>query len=422
MDEEKDITVMQNKMLNGVNYESIPETTIATSRTFKRQFFQKNSYTSSTSQAICDWNTGAEYVNPRRSYLALKVKTTGQACFGSGGVTNVIRRVVLTGRSGKELSRTEEYNRLMPKVLRYGCSQDYYEQFGSLMGYPTTAAEAKNNYDQLSTSKTFLIPLTMLSPFFKGDGSSLIPAQLAAGLRIELTLENDVRALVSAVTPTYEIEEISFMLNTTSLVDSWQRKLNEESAADGLTYTFSEWHTTQSTLPANQTQINIEVRKAVARALHAFVITQTLPDSYTNDNMKSDGYTASSVEWRLGSMYPTQQPIKNAQEQYFVTQAMWNANTLDYHKSNCVTPTSFINSTVATTGAIDGDALISVNLERNDVAVNGVLNIGGLPTNNSASLAVDITTPTIVSARQNFLFLKHLRVAKVYLDNVATAE
>jgi len=429
------LTVMQQRVLNGVQYEALPETTIATSRTFKRQFFQKSSYTADTSQAICDWNTGAEYINCRRSYLKMKVKTTSAANFGYGGVTNLLRRVVLTSRSGTEVSRTEDYNKLAPKVVRYGCSREYVEQFGQLMGYTDDDTELKSDFDQLSTSKVFLIPLPVLSPFFEGDGQALLPAQLAAGLRVELTLEGNTRALVAATgAPTYEIEEISFLLNTNSMVDSWQRKLNEESARDGLTYSYAEWHTTQSALPANGTQINIEVRKAVADAMCAFVITQSATstdavpilgpatDSYLIDNMKSDAYEASSVEWRLGSLYPYQQPIKNGEEMYFQSQNMWDADILDCKRSNDISLESFKGSTLASVGKKDGDAIVAVSMERNDVRVNGVLNIGGLPTNNSRSLNVDMTLSSKLATRTNYLYMRHLRLAKVYLDNVSIAE
>lgn len=437
------LTVQQQRVLNGIKYESLPETTLATSRTFKRQFFQKSSYTADTSQAICDWNTGAEYINCKRSYLKLVVKTSSAANFGYGGVTNLIRRVVITSRSGTELSRTEDYNKLAPKIIRYGCSRDYVEQFGELMGYTDDEKQLETDFDQLSAGKVFLIPLPILSGFFEGDGQALLPAQLAAGLRVELTLEGNVRALVaSAGAPTYEIEKISFLLNTNSLVDSWQRKLNEESARDGLTYSYSEWHTTQSALPTSGSQINIEVRKAVADALCAFVVTQsaTVPaevgppavpevpgpatDSYTIDNMKSDAYEASSVEWRLGSLYPYQQPIKNPEEMFFQAQNMWDADIVDCKRSNDVSVTSFTGSTQPTAAAAvkDGDAIVAVSMERNDVRINGVLNIGGLPTNNSRSLNVDMTLSQKNATRQNYLYMRHLRICKCFLDNVSVAD
>tara|TARA_R110001606_G_scaffold44160_1_gene116009 strand:+ start:348 stop:1616 length:1269 start_codon:yes stop_codon:yes gene_type:complete len=422
MEDQKDddLTIMQQKLLNGVAYESLPETSIAVSRTFKKNYFQKDSYTSSNNEAICDINTGAEFINPRRSYLTFGVTCSGDANFGHGGATNLIKRVVITSRSGTEISRTEEYNTLTCKAYRYGCSRSSVQQFGQLMGFTDVAAEQKSDHAQLSTTrKQFVIPLTMLSPFFSGDGKALIPPQLAAGLRVQLTFESDARALVAAAARTYTIDQISIVTNVTTMIDSWQKQINEESARDGLTYSFPEWHTTQSNSGAG-TRLNVEVRKAVARAMMAFTVTQSKANVITDDNMKSDAYSATSVQYRLGSLYPTQQPITTVQEGYFLAQSAFDADVLDCKRTNDVSLTSFSDSTAASTGAADGDSVCAVSLERNDVAINGVLNIGGLPTNNSRVLAVDIDG--VAAASTTYLFMKHLRVVKAFVDNVSVSE
>lgn len=445
-----DFKVDEQKILNGVRYEELPETSIAVARTFERQFFQKNDYSSSTCEAICDWNTGSKFINPRRSYLTFKVKLdAGNATFGHGSACNLIRRVVITTRSGTELSRTEEYNVLMAKLLRYESSRAYIQQFGEILGLSDEMENISKNSTQLDTTEqTFVVPLPMLSPFFQGDGKSLIPPQAAAGLRIQLTFDTDARSLISEGAPKYEICDISIVANASQMVDSWEKKINEESARDGLTYTYPEWHTTQSTLPASQSRINIEVRKAVARALLAFTVTQTESSGYDKDNMKSDSYTATSVEYRLGSLYPTQQPIKTSKEAYFIAQSMWDANLLDCKRTNSVSFSQFENGTPvvpnyvaeageidavpptvtdvvitqATGGVSDGDAITAVSLERSDISINGVLSISGMPTNNSKSLAVDITLPPVGGARQNYLFMKHMRMVKFFLDNSVVAE
>jgi hypothetical protein len=54
------------KSINGLEYEMLPETTVAVSRTFKRQFAQRQLY-APNEEIVTDWNTGAEFVNPRRS-------------------------------------------------------------------------------------------------------------------------------------------------------------------------------------------------------------------------------------------------------------------------------------------------------------------------------------------------------------------
>ena len=108
-----------------------------------------------------------------------------------------------------------------------------------------------------------------------------------------------------------------------------------------------------------------------------------------------------------------------------MAQSVWDAALLDCKRTNAVSYNQFANS-LAIVGAGDGisngDSIIATSLERSDVAVNGVLNIGGLQTNNSRVLSTDITPPSVGAARQTYLFMKHLRTAKAFMDNIAVAE
>lgn len=426
-----DLSVVQQKYLNGVSFESLPETSIAVARTHKRNFFQKSSYSSADSEAICDLSTGASFINSRRSYLAIKLHlTAGTGSFGIGGVTNLIKRVVVTSRSGVELSRTDEYNALAVRLVRCGCSTDFVGQFGEVMGYYNSASAigtvptgGRGIPNTAGTARTYLIPLTLLSPFFAGDGKSLAPPQAAAGLRVQLTLESDDRALVTnSADNRYIIDDMSIMTSCTDLVDSWQRQINEESARDGLTYTYPEWHTTVANKPASQSRINIEVRKAVARVMSSFVLKQSVANSHDADNMKADAYDWTATQWRLGSLYPTQQPTTTPGEAYYLTQSMWDSDVVDCKRNNSVSFDQFQASSapLAASNAIDGLAAASVALERNDVSINNVLNISGLPSNNSRVLAVDLQGNATASTC--YLFMKHLRVAKLYLDNAVISE
>ena len=414
--ESKEVGVLQQRELNGLSFEMLPSTTVAVSRTMERQYFQKNTY-SPNQEALCDMNTGAKFVNSRRSYLTFKVKITGTGMtgtYGVGSAMNLIKRVVITTRSGVELCRTEDYNVLMAQVLRYGCSKEYVDQFGPLLGYGEkiegpTAGDPTNTYEA-----RYCIPLDLLSPFFRGDGKTLLPPQAAAGLRVQITFESTERAIVlsagSGAATTYQIDDISIMANTTTMVDAWQKALNQESAAEGLTYSFPAWYTTVANLPANQSRINIEQRKAVARVLMAFSVLNSQADGLAVDNMKAEDYGYSQVEWRLGSLYPTQQKITNAEEAYFIAQNSWDS-VLDCKRPNSVSLAEF------KTG---GHGVCAVSLERNDVSINGVLNISGLSTNNSRVLAVDQQlTAAPAAASKVYVFMKFLSMTKLFLDNAS---
>jgi len=149
---ENGLGVVQAKELNGLSYEELPSVSVGVSRTFERQFFQKNTY-GPGEEALCDMNTGAKYVNCRRSYLTFKVQCLGtagvpalpRAGFGTGSVCNMIKRIVVTTRSGVELCRTEDFNVLMAKLMKYGCDKSYLEQFGGLMGYDADSDTSKRH-------------------------------------------------------------------------------------------------------------------------------------------------------------------------------------------------------------------------------------------------------------------------------------
>ena len=136
--------------------------------------------------------------------------------------------------------------------------------------------------------------------------------------------------------------------------------------------------------------------------------------------MKSEAYSVTSYQYRLGSLYPTQQPINDSKEAYYQAQSMWNGGVLDCKRPNAVSFTRFNTSTAPATLS-DGDGIVAVSLERSDTALNGVLNISGLPTNNSRVLGCDLTFSAGV-ARTNYLFMAHLRVAKFFIDNCVISE
>jgi hypothetical protein len=450
MDDEKknELIVGQQKTINGVAYEAPPETTIAVSRTHERQFFQRNEYTSSSGAAICDWNSGAKLVNPRRSYLTFFVRATQAVpvpgtdfitSVGRGSACNFIQRIVITSRSGTELSRTDNFNVLAQKLLRYECPADYLEKFGDAIGWmpggdaatglpPAWAGTARIGTDSeaaggANAGRRFIIPLELLSGFFKGDGKTLIPPQLAAGLRVELTFAPFLQAVsgIGGAATDYIVESPSFMLSTTMMVDSWQRRLNMESARDGLTYAFCEWYSSQAQTPVGGTAVSIEIRKSVARALKAWVVSKEgTANANDKDNLASFKYQATSYEWRLGSLYPSQQPIATPLEGYFIAQNSVDGGIIDCGRPNNVSPTDFLGGTGP---AGVGDGMVAVNLERSDVAINNVLNIGGLPSNNSRVLSVGVNmTAAPADGLVHYVFLKHLRMVKAFSDNVVLSE
>jgi len=407
------MTEVKTQMVNGVGYLMPPESSIADRRSFKRQFPQKSSY-GEGEEIIIDFNSGAEFLNAHRSWLKFTVAVAGAGAAAAswglqGGAANVFDRVVVSTRSGVELSRLETANAYYAKKIRYGCSAEFVQTFGAAMGYTPIGGAA------VTAIGTYCIPLAFLSPFFEGDGKSLVPPQIAAGLRISLTLAPRTTALVAAgAVQSYTLSNMSVQSNLSMLTDDWQRKLNEISASQGLAYAWCEAHTTNSVLAAAQTSVNIQVRKAAARALSAMTVSRGTATIIlqTADSMASEAYNpGNQFQWRLGSMYPTMQPITNSTEAYFIAQSATDGGLV-----NCMNPNGVSLATF-----LSGQGVTSCSLERSDIALNDVLNVSGLPTNNSRALDVDIRFGTGTN-RTTVLYMKHVKIARAFLENVVVSE
>jgi hypothetical protein len=415
---EEDLSAGKTAMLNGLGYRMPPESSVAVRRTHKRQFPQKSTYTSGQ-EIIIDFNTGAEFVNCHRSWLNLAVSCSAAATFGSrGGAPNLIQRLVLSTRSGVELSRLETANAYYAKKIRYGCSKEYVDQWGETMGYATDTIRPISVNANAPTR--YSVPLPFISEFFQGDGKTLLPPQLAAGLRVSITLASDATALVAPAPSTYLVTDISVQTSVSTITDDWQRRLNEMSASQGLTYAYNEIHTTASSLASAQTTVNIQVRKAVSRVLSAQTVSRTTATigAQTLDSMKSEPFAVSQFQWRLGSIYFPQQPITTDVEAFYIAQNACDGGLVDCRTPNAVSLASFRDSSV---GADNGDGVTAVSLERSDIAMNDVLNISGLPSNNSRALDCDITF-VAGSDRTTQLYMKHVKIARAFLENVVVSE
>ena len=62
-------------MVNNLIYQQPAALSLAVARTYKKMFFQRNTYVGDRSSTmICDWNTGTSFVDLQNSYLSFKVK------------------------------------------------------------------------------------------------------------------------------------------------------------------------------------------------------------------------------------------------------------------------------------------------------------------------------------------------------------
>jgi hypothetical protein len=459
--------------LNRLDYVLQPDLSVVTSRTVKRHFFQQNAYQNGN-RAIAILNSGAEYIDPQNSYLQFNVQirtprtgASGNSVYflGVGSALNFIKRAILTSRSGDELERCDEVGQLACVLDRYMHGNNWLETHGKMMGYESgypgiiTANENKGTEMTVPLTSTapnvspiyqYIIPLSCLFGMFRSF-DRLLPSMLMSGLRIELEFESGLRSMISDDTKAYayEIQSPEIVLDSYTLTDSIQRVLNEESAIRGLelVYTSFYYHSAQPKTMADTKQaVNIEVRKAVSRALG--VLTKIRPQDKVDsspliDYYRSKPFATSSYQLRLGSLYFPHQPIvdKGAidsclKEMYWHTMHGFGKIKTPSAPS-CVTPYDGQQQLVNQNDkkAVDittypsyklGMQAIYTDLERSTTQ-----RLTGIPVNNSRVAEVQMTDVFWVSPTSSGeqytgwtvdVWLHYVRLARVFLQNVEIEE
>lgn len=200
--------------LNDLNYSMNPDLSVVVNRTHKIQFPQTQDYTNNQT-TIFIVNSGSDFVDPARSWLSVDIvvpeftevknpKTPGSAeaisvdalplheirmnhYFGpNGSILNLIDSVLVSSRSGDELSRVNNYAQMANMHLPVYFGQDWMDSIGSNLGmssYIGAPSGQANNPNEQATQR-FTIPLYLLSPFF--NYGRLMPSAIMSGLRIEI--------------------------------------------------------------------------------------------------------------------------------------------------------------------------------------------------------------------------------------------
>jgi hypothetical protein len=201
--------------VNDLVYKLDTDLSVAISRTHKTQFFQNVEY-SNQQTAITIVNSGADYVDPRRSFVTFDViiPTTAlgtnianadyqnafvSAYFGkNGSVLNLIDSVVVSSRSGDELSRVNDFGQLSHMMVPEMFGPDWRDTIGQQLGLgshisgrndgtlanPVLVEGLPYRHQGEQRRTRFSIPLYLLSPIF--NYGRLLPSMLMSGLRIEL--------------------------------------------------------------------------------------------------------------------------------------------------------------------------------------------------------------------------------------------
>jgi hypothetical protein len=396
-----------NKML----YKMPPSLGITARRHHVIDFSQQNTYNAGQT-IVFDIQTGSYFIDAKNSYLRLDVATIGgdATAFNSGGVTNIIKRVVVRTKSGKEWCRCEEFNLYVRNVLRYTASNNYLNKVGKSFGFdggvPVSTANPR-----------YTIPLWLI-PCFNQD--KLLPPQIMEGLRIELTLAGVGEAFESVDPLTgYVVTNAEIHSDAFDIADQFKRKVAEMSARQGLILVHKEYfHSNVGTISETNTY-NYDIKKACSKACRNFNILRPNDDISTlnADSMNAEAYNVIRYQAHVGQDYMPNQPITieeplglgpqiyNINEAYYDTQFVWDKVNQTWY-CNTITPEEFLGLT-----GTKKLGMVAFNLNKSQVT-----DLDGYVLNNSRALVVDIKCKDI-RERKVDTFLQHLRVAKVYTAN-----
>jgi hypothetical protein len=304
----------EDMLVNNLVYRQPVDLSLAKSRTHTKQFFQRSDYTSAAGKtAICDWNTGASYINCSNSFLVfdLEIKSDTPLSygynFGRGSAMNVVNRLNIRTKSGSEVDRVD-YVPLWSRVdVEYNTDNDYKESMMSLAGYGkfyTTSSQSA------VVKNKFAIPLERLAPFFRPLKGQLMPPQMASGLHLEFVFEDILNivayASADAVPTTYDITNIHFLLDQVDLSDEAQKAISVESAETGLEWVTPRVYSVQTSLSAGVSNVSVQIRKAVSQATRSYSVIQqtTQYGSKVSDATQSMAFPASvKFQYNLGSLY-----------------------------------------------------------------------------------------------------------------------
>jgi hypothetical protein len=320
--------------INNLSYQLPTPSSVVTNRVLKRAYFQNRNYASENTM-ICQFNTGSDSVNTKNSKLVLKVKATNPdsndagATFGSGSAMNFVKNIRIYHRSGTTYTNTQKMNLFRAKVDHIKESSTWFSSIGDpLMGYNRGIEFVKESPNDPHATQYVEIPLDKLHPFFDPHGGCLLPNQIAAGLRVEIDLENPLtvfQQLTSNANPitVYIIEDFYFDLESYSLMDSAQASLNTTASTKSLEYLYTDIFTSQNSNPSLNSQVNIDINKSVALAdsVIGCVQAQASINVGTQDTFATP-YVPGSWWFMLGSnQYPLQKVdvIKSAYAQALLT-------------------------------------------------------------------------------------------------------
>jgi hypothetical protein len=406
---DRDSTTDALLSINSLKYTLPEQLSVVTARSTQKypSLSQDHQGGSSTIYYRCE--TGARFVDGRNSWIRLQLSVTGPttAKFASGSIANCIRSVVIRSASGVEIDRVQHFNVLNRNLKRWQCPSDYFSgALGKLQGW--------DDDTDLTTAPTYYyIKLSDLSGFF--DNSKLLPSMVMSGLQIELELESPSIAFESTgPTPaSYTLQGCELFTDCFQLSDSIARKMNQLASQGGLELSYVS--TSGTFTAATQSRFSINANLSVSRALHTFAISTLTSDLVgTGDSFKCVlGDSIDNYQYRVGSLYMPQAPVQGKRDSLIQTLHSFDKLRNCHQSSTCAVTYDSYDGSV---GDVQTSA-VGATLER-----SSVLNLSGIPINQSRALVLDIAFTGTAVSRVIYNFVSYQKAATVFLQNVVIKE
>jgi hypothetical protein len=394
--------------LNGLFYKMPQELSTTVKRSFVKEYSQSQTY-APQSTVVFDINTGSGYIDPANAMLSFDLAVVATATpnagdtytFGTGSACNLINEVRILSKNGTEVLRTQNANVLSKIMIDYKYSTDA-EGVLNMAGRGIAAEPALNG------TQRYVIPLKLFSSLFEPTVKGMkIPAGLASGMRIELTLESAGRALVrnaaGGTAYTYSMTNPVIYFMKHDLNDPAQSQLMANSAETGLEYTYNQYFNTP--LTTTSLSINEAIKKSVARANRVFVgIFETANASdETADSfaMRLSGDLV-DYQWRVGTSYYPNQVVTDEIEAWYMSQDTFDKIRDIKHSSSAVSLADY------QTG---GKFLLGTALES-----DSALNLSGVSLSNSNTLELRLNLQNAVE-RTLHIFTEYTTVSRTFVNS-----
>jgi hypothetical protein len=387
--------------LNGLRFKSPQPLSTTILRTSKKQYSQRQSYDPGDTIVFHINSTG--FIDPEQSFLKLTIQAIGaNAGFGAvGSAMNLIRNVRISSKNGTELDRIQSANEYSVYRTNYSIDKEELKANSLLTGYQTG-----NTGVLAASTTTFCIPMSWVSGLFRPHvKGQMIPPHLISGARFELELETFGRALFSAgATTGYVITNPQIVFMESTLNDNSLKVLTEESAQNGLEYTYDRVF---SIIEANTTgSVSQQINKAVSQATSVFVSVHATAgqNAVATDSFLSVAQATNfgSYLFRLGSNYFPHQVVNETKEAYLLSRAAF--------KNDLTGSVSTVSYADWSTGG-----LIQVGTS---LKTHSDISSSGLAVNNSAAVEVQYEAGT-AAGRTFYIFMTYTALARAFLQQVS---